>query len=400
MGFGFTIADSVYGQKVKKILDRMRCKNLMEGDILVDINSINVKRMSHSDVVQVLKECAEGQEAIVMVERGGMNSPSKGRPRKEPLPSPKKAVIGPSSASPAFSTYQYRSKTPTADMYSSQTKEVMPNRPKTPLVDTRNRPKTPNVMGIQEMLSVDQRVPNPGAGANNSHPYNPNNPQMLTNHQDLQYDPKMMGISQQMSRVAIDSNNYGYFNNDTSRGSNGEFNNYPSNNGPVPTSSHPNYNYPNNTSFPPDSGYRPQNSSGSYEYDINRGAFNYPSNYPSNQAFNFYPNNNSSPSNGAIPSNPNSINNNGHNTSLDNPGVGGYGYMYPKEGFDNTRQDSGYSSQTQIPPVQYPSYPGESYSNPTAIPPNVYSYPNSSLRGKKVSTSFEHEHPAPVSMPR
>ena len=30
MGFGFTIADSVYGQKVKKILDRGRCKNLME----------------------------------------------------------------------------------------------------------------------------------------------------------------------------------------------------------------------------------------------------------------------------------------------------------------------------------------------------------------------------------
>lgn len=30
MGFGFTIADSAYGQKVKKILDRQRCKNLME----------------------------------------------------------------------------------------------------------------------------------------------------------------------------------------------------------------------------------------------------------------------------------------------------------------------------------------------------------------------------------
>ena len=53
MGFGFTIADSAYGQKVKTILDRPRCKNLQEGDILVDINGINMRVMSHSEVVQV-----------------------------------------------------------------------------------------------------------------------------------------------------------------------------------------------------------------------------------------------------------------------------------------------------------------------------------------------------------
>ena len=53
MGFGFTIADSAYGQKVKTILDRPRCKNLQEGDILVDINGINMRVMSHADVVQV-----------------------------------------------------------------------------------------------------------------------------------------------------------------------------------------------------------------------------------------------------------------------------------------------------------------------------------------------------------
>ena len=44
MGFGFTIADSAHGQKVKKILDRIRCKNLMEGDILVNINEVNVRK--------------------------------------------------------------------------------------------------------------------------------------------------------------------------------------------------------------------------------------------------------------------------------------------------------------------------------------------------------------------
>lgn len=53
MGFGFTIADSAYGQKVKTILDRPRCKNLQEGDILVEINGINMRPMSHGEVVQV-----------------------------------------------------------------------------------------------------------------------------------------------------------------------------------------------------------------------------------------------------------------------------------------------------------------------------------------------------------
>merc|ERR1719391_1460796 len=70
MGFGFTIADSAFGQKVKKILDRPRCKNLNEGDILVAINSTNVQNMNHNNVVQVLKDCARGQEAAITIQRG------------------------------------------------------------------------------------------------------------------------------------------------------------------------------------------------------------------------------------------------------------------------------------------------------------------------------------------
>ena len=31
MGFGFTIADSAYGQKVKQILDRPRCQDIVRG---------------------------------------------------------------------------------------------------------------------------------------------------------------------------------------------------------------------------------------------------------------------------------------------------------------------------------------------------------------------------------
>ena len=55
-GFGFTIADSAYGQKVKKILDRSRCTELQEADILVNINHVHVKAMPHADVVQVSSE--------------------------------------------------------------------------------------------------------------------------------------------------------------------------------------------------------------------------------------------------------------------------------------------------------------------------------------------------------
>ena len=71
MGFGFTIADSAYGQKVKQILDQPRCKTLQEGDILVEINKVKVKDMAHSDVVRVLKDCTRGEEATIVIQRGG-----------------------------------------------------------------------------------------------------------------------------------------------------------------------------------------------------------------------------------------------------------------------------------------------------------------------------------------
>ena len=43
MGFGFTIADSAFGQKVKKILDRPRCKNL-QAPILIKTRSVPLRR--------------------------------------------------------------------------------------------------------------------------------------------------------------------------------------------------------------------------------------------------------------------------------------------------------------------------------------------------------------------
>ena len=70
-GFGFTIADSAYGQKVKQILDRPRCKNLQEGDLLQEISGVQVKEMSHSQIVQVLKDCPKGVDTRIVIQRGG-----------------------------------------------------------------------------------------------------------------------------------------------------------------------------------------------------------------------------------------------------------------------------------------------------------------------------------------
>lgn len=133
LGFGFTIADSACGQRVKKILDRQRCKNLMEGDILLEINDISLKNMSHDNVVQVLKNCPYNGEATICVQRGTNKSiNTKSKPRKLDNRFANRDIGN-----------TYRSKTPTADIYSTQQREVLPTRPKTPLIDTRCHSKTP-----------------------------------------------------------------------------------------------------------------------------------------------------------------------------------------------------------------------------------------------------------------
>uniref|UniRef100_A0A5S6R650 Membrane-associated guanylate kinase, WW and PDZ domain-containing protein 2 n=1 Tax=Trichuris muris TaxID=70415 RepID=A0A5S6R650_TRIMR len=70
MGFGFTIADSPYGQKVKKVLDRPRCHGLLEGDILCQVNGRDVRRLNHAEIVDVLRECPVGMQVAMVVQRG------------------------------------------------------------------------------------------------------------------------------------------------------------------------------------------------------------------------------------------------------------------------------------------------------------------------------------------
>ncbi|XP_055930097.1 membrane-associated guanylate kinase, WW and PDZ domain-containing protein 1-like isoform X2 [Argiope bruennichi] len=149
-GFGFTIADSVYGQKVKKILDRDRCQHLQEGDILIEINGRNIRGLPHSEVVQILKDCLCDESAHITIQRGLLSKVAKMKSADD-LGVRRSASNNSSHSYPYRSTdsytpaaaTMYRSKTPTADLYSSRDKEtVHVNRPKTPLVDTRHWPKS------------------------------------------------------------------------------------------------------------------------------------------------------------------------------------------------------------------------------------------------------------------
>ena len=208
MGFGFTIADSAYGQKVKKILDRPRCKTLQEGDILVEINGVSVRGMSHSEVVQVLKECSRGQEANITIQRGhtvphGTNS--------SPIKNKYKSKKDSDSMKPK-SGFLFRSKTPTAELYASTSreKENLPNRPKTPIVDTRNmRSKTPTALAPASNPFQRNDITRASLGGNASaanNYYNSMMEQMNGMHissghnMNLQNDSRQQQLQQQFQR--------------------------------------------------------------------------------------------------------------------------------------------------------------------------------------------------------
>ncbi|XP_015202607.2 membrane-associated guanylate kinase, WW and PDZ domain-containing protein 1b isoform X1 [Lepisosteus oculatus] len=71
-GFGFTIADSPQGggQRVKQIVDYPRCRGLKEGDIIVEVNKMNVQNLTHNQVVDMLSKCPKGSEVTMLVQRG------------------------------------------------------------------------------------------------------------------------------------------------------------------------------------------------------------------------------------------------------------------------------------------------------------------------------------------
>ncbi|XP_028813475.1 membrane-associated guanylate kinase, WW and PDZ domain-containing protein 2 isoform X3 [Denticeps clupeoides] len=70
-GFGFTIADSPTGQRVKQVLEAQGCPGLCEGDLMVEINQQGLQGLNHNQVVQLLKDCAVGAEATLVIQRVG-----------------------------------------------------------------------------------------------------------------------------------------------------------------------------------------------------------------------------------------------------------------------------------------------------------------------------------------
>uniref|UniRef100_A0A8C4E8T7 Membrane-associated guanylate kinase, WW and PDZ domain-containing protein 3 n=1 Tax=Dicentrarchus labrax TaxID=13489 RepID=A0A8C4E8T7_DICLA len=87
-GFGFAIADCPLGQKVKMILDAQWCRGLLKGDVIKEINRQNVQTLSHSQVVDILKDLPVGSEVNVLVLRGGQTSPVKSL--KPPITQPQR----------------------------------------------------------------------------------------------------------------------------------------------------------------------------------------------------------------------------------------------------------------------------------------------------------------------
>ncbi|XP_038143256.1 membrane-associated guanylate kinase, WW and PDZ domain-containing protein 3a isoform X1 [Cyprinodon tularosa] len=88
-GFGFAIADCPLGQKVKMILDAQWCRGLLKGDVIKEINRQNVQTLSHTQVVDILKDLPVGSEVNVLVLRGGQTSPVKSlKPSPATMPHP------------------------------------------------------------------------------------------------------------------------------------------------------------------------------------------------------------------------------------------------------------------------------------------------------------------------
>uniref|UniRef100_A0A1I8I3N5 Membrane associated guanylate kinase, WW and PDZ domain containing 2 n=1 Tax=Macrostomum lignano TaxID=282301 RepID=A0A1I8I3N5_9PLAT len=79
-GFGFTIADSPQGQRVRQIVDESRCRGLQPGDLLIEVNSRRVKELPHTDVVRILAECPIGQDCSFLLQRGSLPQASAAGP--------------------------------------------------------------------------------------------------------------------------------------------------------------------------------------------------------------------------------------------------------------------------------------------------------------------------------
>uniref|UniRef100_A0A3P8S859 Membrane-associated guanylate kinase, WW and PDZ domain-containing protein 1 n=1 Tax=Amphiprion percula TaxID=161767 RepID=A0A3P8S859_AMPPE len=96
-GFGFTIADSPTGQRVKQVPGTQGASGLIEGDLILEVNQQPVAAAGHGRVVEMLKECPVGAEATLLIQRGGTGhiSPWKLPDQWDPHGSPQANLSGP-----------------------------------------------------------------------------------------------------------------------------------------------------------------------------------------------------------------------------------------------------------------------------------------------------------------
>eukprot|EP00116_Pleurobrachia_bachei_P004526 sb/3464788/ len=80
-GFGFTIHQSGHGQKIKSIMDKVRCSHLLEGDLIMQIsksntshhsqiNSEQVHNRTHAETVHILKSIPPYTRTLLLIQRG------------------------------------------------------------------------------------------------------------------------------------------------------------------------------------------------------------------------------------------------------------------------------------------------------------------------------------------
>ncbi|XP_026168093.1 membrane-associated guanylate kinase, WW and PDZ domain-containing protein 2 isoform X5 [Mastacembelus armatus] len=102
-GFGFTIADSPTGQRVKQVLEpgSQGASGLIEGDLILEVNQQPVAAAGHGRVVEMLKECPVGAEATLLIQRAGAGHISPWKTSKQltdqwdPHGSPQANLTGP-----------------------------------------------------------------------------------------------------------------------------------------------------------------------------------------------------------------------------------------------------------------------------------------------------------------
>uniref|UniRef100_A0A7N9ASL8 Membrane-associated guanylate kinase, WW and PDZ domain-containing protein 2 n=1 Tax=Mastacembelus armatus TaxID=205130 RepID=A0A7N9ASL8_9TELE len=99
-GFGFTIADSPTGQRVKQP-GSQGASGLIEGDLILEVNQQPVAAAGHGRVVEMLKECPVGAEATLLIQRAGAGHISPWKTSKQltdqwdPHGSPQANLTGP-----------------------------------------------------------------------------------------------------------------------------------------------------------------------------------------------------------------------------------------------------------------------------------------------------------------